>query len=77
MTNMDEKHLVAIDLGTSKFTLTVARVNGYDIQIVYYKEVPAAGIRNSYVLNPSHVARQNVSLTSRSHRQWWACRAIV
>ena len=57
MTNMDEKHLVAIDLGTSKFTLTVARVNGYDIQIVYYKEVPAAGIRNSYVLNPSHVAR--------------------
>lgn len=56
MTNMDEKHLVAIDLGTSKFALTIARVNGADIQIVYYKEVPAAGIRNSYVLNPSHVA---------------------
>lgn len=56
MSDMDEKHIVAIDLGTSKFTLTIARVDGEDIQIVYYKEVPAAGIRYSYVYNPKLVS---------------------
>lgn len=53
---MEEKHIVAIDLGTSKFALTVAKVEGEDIQIIYYKEIPSRGIRYSYVLNPSHVA---------------------
>ena len=50
-----EKYIVAIDLGTSKIALTVAKVNGKDIQIVYYKETPSAGIRYSSVFNPSHV----------------------
>ena len=50
-----DKHIVAIDLGTSKIALTVAKVNGKDIQIVYYKETPSAGIRYSSVFNPSHV----------------------
>lgn len=53
---MDEKHIVAIDLGTSKFALTIARVNGEDIQIVYYKEIPSSGIRYSYIFNPTQVA---------------------
>ena len=35
---MEEKNIVAIDLGTSKIALTVAKVNGDDIQVVYYKE---------------------------------------
>ena len=33
-----DKHIVAIDLGSSKIALTVAKVNGADIQIIYYKE---------------------------------------
>lgn len=53
--DMDEKHIVAIDLGTSKFAIAIALANGEDVQILYYKEIPAAGVRNSYVLNPSHV----------------------
>lgn len=53
---MDEKHIVAIDLGTSKFALAIARVSGEDIQIVYYREVPSAGIRYSYIFNPTQVA---------------------
>ena len=54
MINTD-KHIVAIDLGTSKIALTVAKVNGNDVQIVYYKETPSAGIRYSSVFNASHV----------------------
>ncbi len=53
---MEEKNIVAIDLGTSKIALTVAKVNGDDIQVVYYKEPPSAGMRYSSVFNNTHVA---------------------
>lgn len=51
-----DKHIVAIDLGSSKISLAVAKVNGCDIQIIYYKETPSAGIRYSSVFNVMHVA---------------------
>jgi cell division ATPase FtsA len=35
---MEEKNIVAIDLGSSKIALTVANVNGNDVQVTYYKE---------------------------------------
>lgn len=56
--NITDRHIVAIDLGTSKLAMTVASVNGKDVQIIYYKEVPAppAGIRYSSVYNPTNVA---------------------
>ena len=50
----NEKHIVAIDLGTSKMALTVAKVNGNDKQIIYYKEVHSAGIKYSGVYNILH-----------------------
>ncbi len=55
--NMDiiDKHIVAIDLGTSKTAITVAKVNGNDVQIIYYKETPSSGIRYSSVFNVMHV----------------------
>ena len=49
---MEERYIASIDLGTSKFGLCVARVKGDDVQIVYYKETPSAGIRGSVVQNP-------------------------
>ena len=49
---MEEKNIVALDLGTSTIALTVAKVNGDDVQIVYYKEMPSAGIRYSGIYNP-------------------------
>ena len=49
---MEEKYIASIDLGSSKFGLCVARVNGDDIQIVYYKETPSEGIRASLITNP-------------------------
>ena len=54
---MDEKHIVAIDLGSYKVALTVARINGDDIQVIYYKEAPSEGIRNSYVFNSMKVTK--------------------
>ncbi len=53
---MEEKNIVAIDLGTSKIAITVAKVNGDDIQVMYYKETPSAGMKYSSVLNNTHVA---------------------
>ena len=50
----NERHIVAIDLGTSKMALTVAKVNGNDRQIIYYKEVHSAGIKYSGVYNILH-----------------------
>ena len=47
-----EKYIASIDLGSSKFGLCVARVNGDDVQIVYYKETPSDGIRASLITNP-------------------------
>ena len=48
-----ERYIAAADLGSSKIALTVAKVEGDDIQIIYYKEVPSDGMRYSCVFNPS------------------------
>ncbi len=53
---MEEKNIVALDLGTSKFALTVAKVNGEDTQVMYYKEIPSAGMRYSSVFNNTQAA---------------------
>ena len=52
---MTDKHIVAIDLGTSKISITIAKVVGNDVQIIYYKETPSAGIRYSSVYNTMKV----------------------
>lgn len=53
---MDERHIVAIDLGTSKFALTVAKIEGENTHIIYYKETPSEGMRNSRVFNPKQAS---------------------
>ena len=55
---MEEKYIASIDLGTSKFGLCVARVNGEDVQIVYYRETPSEGIRASLISNPMKAAQK-------------------
>lgn len=51
MSGYTEKNIVAIDLGSSKMALTVAKVSGNDVEIVYYKETPSDGVRYSGVWN--------------------------
>ena len=54
---MEDRHIVAIDLGSSKFALTVAKINGDDIQVIYYREIPSDGIRNSYAYNSMKISK--------------------
>lgn len=53
---MQERYIATADLGSSKFAISVARITGEDIQIIYYKETPADGIRYSCVFNPKRAA---------------------
>ena len=53
--DLTDKHIVTIDLGSSKLAITVAKVNGCDVQIIYYKETTSSGIRYSSVFNVMHV----------------------
>lgn len=53
---MTDRHIVAIDLGTSKLAVTVAKVTGSDVEIIYYKESASDGIRYSSVSNVTRVA---------------------
>ena len=55
---MEEKYIASIDLGSSKFGICVARVNGEDVQIVYYKETPSEGIRSSLIANPMKASQR-------------------
>ena len=55
MAENKEKYIVAADLGTSRMSLIVVKVNGHDSQVVYYNEVASAGIRYSSVYNIMHV----------------------
>ncbi len=55
---MEDRYIVAIDLGTTKIALAVAVVNGRDKRLVYYKETPlqTGAMRSSRIHNESKVA---------------------
>ena len=53
---MDERYIAAVDLGTSKIAVTVAQISSKGVQMLYYRETPSEGIRNSYVFNPQKAA---------------------
>lgn len=50
--SLNERIIAAIDLGTCKTSLAVARAEGRDAQILYYKSVPSKGIDFGEVINP-------------------------
>ncbi len=51
-----ERYIAAADLGTSKIALSVAKITGEDVQIIYYRETPSDGVRYSCVYNPKRAA---------------------
>lgn len=53
--NMEERYIASVDLGTYKVAVCIARIQDQNVQVVYYKETPSKGIRNSYVLNTRKV----------------------
>ena len=64
-----DKHIVAIDLGTSKIALTIAKVEGNDVQIIYYKETESKSIRYSSVYNVSNVSAALASAISQAEQE--------
>ena len=49
---MKDRYIATVDLGTSKLALSVAKITGEDVQILYYKETPSDGVRYGRIYNP-------------------------
>ena len=49
---MKDRYIASLDLGTGKFALSVARVTGEDVQVLYYRETPSDGMRYGRIFNP-------------------------
>ncbi len=49
---MEQRYIAAIDLGSSKIALAIARVSGENVEVIYYSETPSDGIYYSVVRNP-------------------------
>jgi cell division protein FtsA len=56
MKELDDRHIVAIDLGSSAIRLCVAHVLQDELQVEYYREADSEGIRSSIIYNPQLVA---------------------
>lgn len=65
--NMEERYIASVDLGTYKVAVCIARIQDQNVQVVYYKETPSQGIRNSYVLNTRKV--ENILRTALTQAQ--------
>lgn len=53
---MDERYIATVDLGTAKIALSVARIYGESIDVIFYKETASDGVRHSQVFNPKRAA---------------------
>lgn len=67
--NTDERYIATADLGTSKLALSVSRITGRSISVIYYKEFPAQGVRNSFVLNVRKVGLQLKSALDEAEKE--------
>jgi len=54
---MKDRYIATVDLGTGKLALSVARVNGEDVQILFYRELPSDGVRYGRIFNPMLASR--------------------
>lgn len=63
---MQERYIAAVDLGTSKTALTVARVNGFDMQVIFHEETASDGIRHSNVFNPKKASEPLAELIRKA-----------
>ncbi len=52
---MQERFIVAVDLGDSKIALSVSKVTGGVAQVVHYGEAPSQGIQHGIIFNPRQV----------------------
>ena len=57
MRQFEEKYLAAIDLGSAKIGICVAKIQEGDIHVVHYKEIPSKGIQASAIYIPMVTAK--------------------
>lgn len=55
---MEQRIITATDLGSSKISVSVAKVIGRDVQVIYHKKRPSRGIRYSTVFNPQQASEE-------------------
>ncbi len=53
---MNERHIVTVDLGSSKIAVAVTKVDDDQEQIIYYKTHPSEGISHSEIFNLAKLA---------------------
>jgi len=63
---MEERYIAAIDLGSHKIAISVAEVNGQNVQFIYYNDIPSKGVLYSGVLNPRKVSEQVKELITKA-----------
>jgi len=66
---MQERYLASADLGTSKIALTVAKVCGENVQIIYYGETPSDGVRYSCIFNPGKASEALKEAVGKAERE--------
>ena len=67
--DLHERLIAAVDLGTFRTALTVARVEGNNTQIIYFGTRPSKGIRCSEVFNPKLASEVIRSLIEEAEAQ--------
>ncbi len=48
---MEQRHIVAIDIGSGNIALTVAKVEGDNVQIIYHNTTPSVGVKYAQIVN--------------------------
>ncbi|MCQ2143383.1 MAG: cell division protein FtsA [Bacteroidales bacterium] len=61
-----ERYIVAIDLGTTRTSLTVAKTDMGNIDIVFHESAPSAGVNRGSVQNPRNAAEVIRGLVSKA-----------
>lgn len=53
---MQDRYIAAVDFGSSVTSLSVAKIEGNDIQIHYYKELPSKGVARGAIIHPKQAS---------------------
>jgi len=64
-----ERYIVAIDLGTTRISLTVARTDMGNVDIVFHDSAPSAGVNRGSVQNPRNAADVVRRLVSKAESE--------
>lgn len=66
---MNERYIAAIDLGSSKFSLSVAKEEGANTTVVFYGETPSQGMSRGAVFNETQAAQALGTLKTKAEEE--------